>query len=126
MDHRQKPNPSTATDPVKSKPFSQSKHAHWKPIVSAWCDSGLSQSAFCRKNDLNLPRFTYWRAKILGKANKGYQASTTRPDASAFVPVHTTDNRSDAGLRLNLPNGMILSGINEHNVVLLKAIIHAL
>jgi len=51
---------------------------------------------------------------------------TAQPDASAFVPVQTAHHRSDAGLRLNLPNGMILSGIDEHNVVLLKAIIHAL
>ena len=124
MNHRQKLNPST--DPVKSKSSSQSKHEHWKSIISAWRDSGLSQSAFCRKNKLNRPRFTYWRAKILGKTNKGYQPSTTRPDTSAFVPVQTSDNPSEAGLRVNLPNGIILSGINEHNVVLLKAIIHAL
>jgi hypothetical protein len=124
MDNRKQP--ITRTHPAKPTSFSQSKHDHWKPIVSAWRDSGLSQSAFCRKNELNLPRFAYWRVKILGTTNKGYQASTTRPDASAFVPVHTTDNRSNAGLRLNLPNGMILSGIDEHNVVLLKAIIHAL
>jgi len=126
MNYNQKPNPSTVTDPVKSKSFSQSKHAHWKPIVSAWRDSGLSQSAFCRKNELNLPRFTYWRAKILGKTNKGYLPSTTQPDTSAFVPVQTSNNQSDAGLRLNLSNGMILSGIDEHNVVLLKAILQAL
>ena len=75
---------------------------------------------------MNRPRFTYWRAKILGKTNKGYQPSTTRPDTSAFVPVQTSNNQSNAGLRLNLPNGMILSGIDEHNIVLLKAIIHAL
>ena len=126
MNHSQKPNPSTAIDPGKSKSSSQSKYAHWKPIISAWRDSGLSQSAFCRKNKLNRPRFTYWRAKILGTTHKGYQASTTQPDASAFVPVQTSDNPSEAGLRVNLPNGIILSGINEHNVVLLKAIIHAL
>ena len=126
MSHSQKPNPSTATDPVKSKPFSQSKRDHWKPIISAWRDSGLSQSAFCRKNDLNLPQFSYWRVKISGKTSEGYPPSITRPGASPFVPVQTADNPSEAGLRVNLPNGIILSGINEQNVVLLKAIIQAL
>ena len=126
MNHSQKPNPSTAIAPGKSKSFSQSKYAHWKPIVSAWSDSGLSQSAFCRKNDLNLPQFSYWRIKVLGKTNEGYPLSTARPDISAFVPVQTSDNPSEAGLRVNLPNGIILSGINEHNVVLLKAILQAL
>ncbi len=126
MNHSQKPNSSTATDPVKSKPFSQSKHEYWKPIINAWRDSGLSQSAFCRKNDLNLPRFTYWRAKILGKTNKGYPPLTAKPNASAFVPVRTSNKQNDTGLQLNLPNGIFLSGIDEHNVVLLKAIIHAL
>ena len=124
MNHRQKSN--TTIDPVNPKPFSQSKRYHWKSIISAWRDSGLSQSAFCRKNDLNLPQFTYWRVKILGKTNKGCQPSTSRSDTSAFVPVQTSNHRSETGLRINLPNGIILSGIDEHNVVLLKAIIHAL
>jgi len=116
----------TGTDPVNSKPFSPSKHDHWKPIISAWRASGLSQSAFCRKQDLNRPRFTYWRAKILGKTHKGDQPSTTQPDVSAFVPVQTSNCPGASGLRVSLPNGMILSGIDEHNVALLKAIIQAL
>jgi len=75
MNPRQQSNTTTgigtATDPVNPKPFSQSKRDHWKPIVSAWRDSGLSQSAFCRKNDLNLPGSPtgaqkYWVKPIRG------------------------------------------------------------
>jgi len=126
MNQIQKPNPSGSTDPVEPRSFSQSKHEHWKPIISAWRDSGLSQSAFCRKNDLNLPRFSYWRAKILGKTDGSQKLSKVSAGHSLFVPVQTADHRSDAGLRVNLPNGIILSGIDEHNVFLLKAIIQAL
>jgi len=86
MNQSHKPNNSTQTEPVKPKSASPSKHDHWKPIINAWRDSGLSRSAFCRKQDLNRPRFTYWRAKILGKTYKGDQPSTTQPDVSAFVP----------------------------------------
>jgi len=126
MNQNQKLNISSSADPAKPKTFSQSKHNHWKPIISAWRDSGLSQSAFCRKNDLNLPRFSYWRVKILGKTNAGHQPSIAKPDASPFVPVYTNDHRSNAGLRINFPNGIFLSGIDEHNIILLKAIIQAL
>jgi len=126
MNQSHKPNNSTQTEPVKPKSASPSKHDHWKPIINAWRDSGLSQSAFCRKQDLNRPRFTYWRAKILGKTYKGDQPSTTQPDVSAFVPVQTSNYPGASGLRVSLPNGMILSGIDEHNVALLKSIIQAL
>ncbi|RUM95041.1 MAG: hypothetical protein DSZ28_00060 [Thiothrix sp.] len=72
MDHSQN---RTQVPFRKSQAFLTSKHDHWKPIVNAWRDSGLSQSAFCRKNELNRPRFTYWHAKILGKTNKGIRAA---------------------------------------------------
>ncbi|RUM95017.1 MAG: hypothetical protein DSZ28_00205, partial [Thiothrix sp.] len=37
------------------------------PIINAWRDSGISQTAFCKSRKLSLSQFTYWRAKILAK-----------------------------------------------------------
>ena len=126
MNQSQALNKSTDPDLAKPKSVSQSKLDHWKPIISAWRDSGLSQSAFCKKNDVSLPRFTYWWGKILGKTDVRRQPAMAKPDASPFVPVYTTEDRSHAGLRISFPNGIILSGIDQHNVALLKAIVQAL
>lgn len=111
---------------AESKPVSKSKRDNWEPIIHAWQESGLSQSAFCRNNDLKLSRFIYWRAKILGKADVEFRSSVGKSAVSPFVPVQTVQTSSDSGLRVSLPNGIILSGIDEKNVVLLKTIIQAL
>lgn len=126
MDQSQRSNKSTGKEQVKPVSISQSKYAHWEPIISAWRGSGLSQSAFCRINDLSPSRFTYWRAKILGKTDGKSQAPVMTAGTSSFVPVHTAMHTGVSGLRITLPNGVMLSGIDEHNVVLLKALMQAL
>lgn len=126
MDQSQNSTNSASTTLDKPQSFSQDKRDHWSPIIKAWHDSGLSQSAFCRKNNLNRPQFTYWRTKILSKTDGPRHSSTTQRDASSFVPVEAFDSQSNTGLRVSLPNGVILSGINEHNVALLKMIVQAL
>jgi len=126
MDKHQEPITGTRGTSFKAKSPSQSKRDHWNPLIHAWRDSGLSQSAFCRKNHLNRPQFVYWRKKILGKIDKTPRSSTNRQDASSFVPVKVFDRQILAGLRVSLPNGIILSGIDEQNVALLKSIVQAL
>jgi len=123
MNKHQEPSTHTSSTSFKAESPSQRKRDHWGPIIKAWRDSGLSQSAFCRKNNLNRPQFTYWRAKILSKTDGPRHSSTTQRGTSSFVPVEAFDSQSNTGLRVSLPNGVILSGINEHNVALLKVIV---
>lgn len=40
----------------------------WNSHLKSWEPSGLSQAEYCRRNDLNIPRFRYWKRK-LGKKN---------------------------------------------------------
>jgi len=126
MDQHQESITRTRSTSFEAKSSSQSKRDHWSPIINAWRDSGLSQSAFCRKNKLNRPQFTYWRAKILAKPNVECHPSKGSFKTSPFVPVHALDTQSKTGLRVSLPNGVILSGIDKHNVGLLKTIVQAL
>jgi len=126
MDKHQEPITGISSTSFEAKSSSQSKRDHWRPIINAWRDSGLSQTAFCKSRKLSLSQFTYWRAKILAKPEVECHPSKGSLGTSPFVPVHALDAQSKTGLRLSLPNGVILSGIDEHNVALLKSIVQAL
>ena len=115
------------TELAQTLPVQKQKLQHWKPRIKAWQESGLSQTGFCKNQHLNLQQFTYWKNKILGKAGVDHDSCTkNKPGHSAFVPVQSGSIGSDASLRMRLPNGIVLSGITEHNVVLLKTILQAL
>lgn len=42
-----------------AKKTSTEKHHFWKSHVEAWKQSGLSQSKYCRKNDIGYDQFNY-------------------------------------------------------------------
>ncbi|RUM93831.1 MAG: hypothetical protein DSZ28_06450 [Thiothrix sp.] len=67
MDKHQEPITEISSTSFEAKSSSQSKRDHWRPIINAWRDSGLSQTAFCKSRKLSLSQFTDWRAKILAK-----------------------------------------------------------
>jgi len=52
--------------------------------------------------------------------------TTIRNNTLSFIPVEVRDSQSKTGLRVSLPNGIILSGIDEQNVALLKTIVQTL
>jgi hypothetical protein len=52
------------------------KSSFWEHHLGRWQQSGLSQRAYCRQNDLRPHQFYYWRRRIL----------KPRPDVS-FLPV---------------------------------------
>ncbi|MFK5951978.1 MAG: IS66 family insertion sequence element accessory protein TnpB, partial [Desulfobacterium sp.] len=54
---------------MKNQDFKNSKNdkrrAFWQVHLDAWTDTELSQSAYCRKNNLRANQFTYWKKKNL-------------------------------------------------------------
>jgi len=36
----------------------------WRNHLNSWGSSGLSQAEYCRRNDLKIARFTYWKCKL--------------------------------------------------------------
>ncbi len=42
----------------------------WKKQIRNWQESGLSQSEFCRTNNLIPHRFTYWKRKLVKQQEK--------------------------------------------------------
>jgi transposase len=40
------------------------KRRYWRKHIAAWRRSGLSQSAYCRENDLSFHQFRYWKKRV--------------------------------------------------------------
>lgn len=36
----------------------------WQHHIDQWSNSGLTQTEYCRQNDLSRDRFTYWKTKF--------------------------------------------------------------
>lgn len=36
----------------------------WQYHINQWSDSGLTQTEYCRQNDLSRDRFAYWKTKF--------------------------------------------------------------
>lgn len=63
-----------------------------------WIKSGLSQSAYCRENDLKLATFHYWKIQ----ADKAVKSTMT-----PFIP--TTVKASSGMITVNTPSGLSIS-----------------
>ena len=99
----------------------------WLHRINAWQQSGLSQKAWCDKEGINPSKFSYWKRK--------QQAVPVNPDsepaASTFVSAVLEDNvfsvhETTSSITVTLPNGVTLSGIDHHNLPLLKALVGVL
>ena len=102
---------------------SQNKRTFWQNHINQWQASGQSQRHYCSKNHLNTHTFSYWKKKLLPKNRSVHTEETSISQQSAFIPVqaqrHTREELT-SGITLSLPNGCQLSGINEHNVAVVK------
>ena len=93
----------------------------WAEHVTSWQSSGLSQNAYCREHHLKISRFGYWKRKLAGPDTRQDFQSASQPPA--FVPMTVNDITTPTnGLRLHLPNGCEVSGIEAHHLPLLTAL----
>lgn len=87
--------------------------AYWQQQIESWKQSGQPQKLYCKEQGLNYYRFGYWRRKFL----KADQAANIQ-DSSAFVSVAPLPQRTGTDLSLNLPNGIVIQGIEQRNILL--------
>jgi transposase-like protein len=81
----------------------QSKRTRWAGHVAAWQSSGLSQSAYCRRQGLSLASFGYWRRQL-----RTHEPEADVPVTQALVPIQvapTTASLSSPGMEVCLSNG---------------------
>ena len=51
----------------RSKNDNNSLARYWQSHIDKWGNSGLSQSEYCRQNNISRDRFTYWKIKFKRK-----------------------------------------------------------
>ena len=89
----------------------------WQTHLLQWKESRLSQSNYCKKNNIKVHRFSYWKRKLTARTN------ILPSDKSGFVQlpairVHPTPDIST--LTLQLPNKLQIKGITYDNLDLTK------
>lgn len=72
------------------------KRKFWEDHIQAWRESGVSQTAYCRQNDLKMHRWWYWRKRI----------SQSSDSEITFVPLNFSSGKIHrAGVNVVTPNG---------------------
>jgi len=72
----------------------EERTSQWRELVERQGSSGLSGAAFCRKHDINLSRFYYWRRRLKQDSPGGFlelraEARSLRPGViSAGILIH--------------------------------------
>ncbi len=101
----------TATIPFEP---AQSKSALWQQRIAAWHNSGLSQKAWCQREQVPLSSLGYWRKKLHGPARR----NSTTESGQRFIPVALT--RSSAAMTLRVGNTLSIEVAPDIERSLLK------
>jgi len=72
----------------------------WEHHIKQWSESGMSQNAYCRKNDLRPNQFTYWKIKLKSQA---LVPEFIQVPSTQFSQVLSLSEQK--GLKLNTDNG---------------------
>ena len=99
----------------------QERQAFWKEHVQSYEHSGHSKARYCRDNNLTYHQFIYWSALFSDQPTKDKMTP-----ASKLVPVMLSEPTSTSGLQVHLPNGVLISGINDHSVQIIGRLIDQL
>jgi len=46
------------------KAINRQKHSHWKKHIIKWEESNLTQAEYCRRYNLKIKSFGYWKGRI--------------------------------------------------------------
>jgi hypothetical protein len=90
-----------------------SQQKFWRHHIQAWQTSGLSQRAYCKKNDLKEYRFSKWKNRLV-KDNDSHFVR---------VPVPVTIKRS---MKVFSPNGFRVDIEEGFDPILLKKLLSVL
>ncbi len=91
----------------------------WKHHIEAWRGSGLSQRAYCRKNNLKEYRFSHWKSRL---AKADVAARFVRVPLAAHLPVPIKRGL----LHLHCPNGFRVDIGDDFDPSVLKKLLAVL
>lgn len=92
-----------------------SRQHFWRQHIEQWQAGDQSKMAYCRERALAYHQFIYWFKRL---ARNPSDTSTTR-----LVPVAVATPAGTAALRLSLPNGLRIEGIDASTVTLVGELI---
>ena len=89
--------------------------AFWRRTIRAHERSGLTQLAFCRRNELALSTFQYWRRRLRDTEDEAatdfveveVRSEASAPQSEVTVPQSTLAAGAD-GFELTFPSGLRL------------------
>ena len=100
----------------------QIKHEQWQQRIQEWKESGLSQTAWCKQQNLKPTQLSYWHRK--------FEPKTAEPaknqHSNAFIPIAVAEKPAVSPLTLGLPNGASITGIDESNLGLARQLMEQL
>ena len=97
----------------------------WSQHIDAWRSSGLSQAAYCREHQLRPNQLTYWKRRLFTPPEVAQSQSNT--PHSTFVPLSlNTAEPTAGGLKLRLPNGFELEGIEQRHLPMVAQLLAVL
>ncbi len=91
----------------------------WENHIQAWQETSLSQSEYCRRNDLIRHRFWYWRKRI----------ERPREEDIAFVPVALPPKPmgiASQAVRVITPNGYRIELAGSFDPILVGQLMHSI
>ncbi len=88
---------------------------YWQGEINRWRTSGESQASFCKTNNLNYHRFTYWRRKL--------DERSIESGGFALIKYRSADSST---LSVALPNGLVVQGIESNNLRLARELLASL
>lgn len=91
---------------------------YWRTQIAAWRESGQSQVAYCKANNLSYSQFVYWRRKF-----QPAEGSARRGRRRAFVPATYVGAKPAEVLSVVLPNGVELRGVTPDNLVVVEQLL---
>jgi hypothetical protein len=85
---------------TRSKKVNKKRAQFWKNHLKEWPQTGLTQNAYCRDNNLKPNRFTYWKNKF-----KRQNLPVEFVQVSPVLIKNIAQMHSPKHLRLNLKSG---------------------
>lgn len=120
----------------------KAKHLEWQGRLERQSASGLSISAFCRKESISEGNFYFWKRKLKGVVRLGSQARDrvatvskspidSSPTSSAnsgsprFVQLPTTSANSPGCVEVAVADGVVIR-VPSENLAALKVVLDSL
>lgn len=75
------------------------KRNHWRRHLQKWRESGLPQTQYCRKKNLSLKSFVYWKRTLAEKIAPSHRLVPV-PVEQIFCPPAKTATPQSSGLTL--------------------------